>query len=190
MQRNVPQHKPEANQRQTNGNGMIKQKCSNGAEQKYKRITTKTWKQITKNSVKTHPKNAMQKKAQNKLKTAGCEPDGRNGAKIRKRGLFHSPIFHITCIIRNLYNQKIRPSALSPRLRSEKFGGSMTLFRRVRCRAIPAAVLSQNMHRPLRSMRGLSVCSRPRCQTVQRRLRWSRSTVLPERQDNSHLPES
>lgn len=83
-------------------------------------IETETRKQITKNSVKTHPKNTMQKKAQNEPKTAGCEPDGRNGAKIRKRGLFHSPVFHITCIIRNLYNQKIRPSTLSPRQRSEK----------------------------------------------------------------------
>lgn len=73
-----------------------------------------------KNSVKTHPKNTMQKKVQNEPKTAGCEPDGRNGAKIRKRGFFHSPIFHITCIIRNLYDQKIRPSTLSPRQRSEK----------------------------------------------------------------------
>lgn len=26
-----------------------------------------------------------------------------------KRGLFHSPIFHITCIIRNVCYQKIRP---------------------------------------------------------------------------------
>ena len=50
----------------------------------------------------------MQKKAQNEPKTAGREPDGRNGAKIRKRGLFHSPIFHITCIIRNIDNQKNR----------------------------------------------------------------------------------
>lgn len=83
-------------------------------------IETEIGKQITKNSAKTHPKNTMQKKAQNEPKTAGCEPDGRNGAKIRKRGLFHSPIFHITCIIRNLYDQKIRPSTLSPQQRSEK----------------------------------------------------------------------
>ena len=60
-------------------------------------IETETRKQITKNSVKTHPKNML-----------------------LKRGLFHSPVFHITCIIRNLYNQKIRPSTLSPRQRSEK----------------------------------------------------------------------
>ena len=83
-------------------------------------IETETRKQITKNSVKTHPKNMLQKKAQSGLMVAGCEPDGRNGAKILKRGLFHSPVFHITCIIRNLYNQKIRPSTLSPRQRSEK----------------------------------------------------------------------
>lgn len=154
-------------------------------------IETETRKQITKNSVKTHPKNTMQKKAQNEPKTAGCEPDGRNGAKIRKRGLFHSPIFHITCIIRNLYNQKIRPSTLSPRQRSEKIRRVIDSFPEGSVpRAIPAAVLSQNMHRSLRSTRGLSAGSHPRYQTVQRRLRWSRSTVLPERRDNSHLPES
>ena len=129
-------------------------------------IKTEIGKQITKNSVKIHPKNTMQKKAQNEPKTAGWEPDGRNGAKIRKRGLFHSPIFHITCIIRNLYNQKSDPP-LSPRGSGQKkFGGSLTLFQRVRCRAIPAAVLSQNMHRSLRSTRGLSAGSPPRCQTV------------------------
>lgn len=30
------------------------------------------------------------------------EPSGLNWQKLEKRGLFHSPIFHITCIIRNL----------------------------------------------------------------------------------------
>lgn len=30
-------------------------------------------------------------------------------AKSEKRGFFHFPIFHITCIIRNICNQKIRP---------------------------------------------------------------------------------
>ena len=36
--------------------------------------------------------------------------------KTRKRGLFHSPIFRITYIIRKDNNQKIRPSSLFPLL--------------------------------------------------------------------------
>lgn len=64
-------------------------------------IETETGKQITKKQCKNTSKEHHAKKAQNEPKTAGCEPDGRNGAKIRKRGLFHSPIFHITRIIRN-----------------------------------------------------------------------------------------
>ena len=86
-------------------------------------IETETGKQITKNSEKTHPKNTMQKKAQKEPKTAGCEPGGRNGAKIRKRGLFHSPMFRITCIIRNDINFKNRGPLLLPSSDDAGFGG-------------------------------------------------------------------
>lgn len=67
-------------------------------------IETEIGKQITKNSVKTHPKNTMQKKAQNEPKTAGCEPDGRNGAKIRKR------VFLLPCISHNVHYTKLAQS--------------------------------------------------------------------------------
>lgn len=33
-------------------------------------------------------------------------PQTAEKAESEKRGLFHSPIFHITCIIRNVCNQK------------------------------------------------------------------------------------
>ena len=35
-------------------------------------------------------------------------PQTAEKAESEKRGLFHSPIFHITCIIRNVCNQKTR----------------------------------------------------------------------------------
>ena len=35
-------------------------------------------------------------------------PQAAEKAESEKRGLFHSPIFHITCIIRNACNQKSR----------------------------------------------------------------------------------
>ena len=41
------------------------------------------------------------------------EPSGLNWQKLEKRELFHSPIFHITCIIRNMHNQKTEAALLS-----------------------------------------------------------------------------
>ena len=155
-------------------------------------IETETWKQITKNSVKTHPKNTMQKKAQNEPKTAGREPDGRNGAKIRKRGLFHSPIFHITCIIRNLCNQKIRPSSLFPLLvlRSQRVWLINCCYRKYVPITLPAMVWFQSMRRSLHSMHEQSAYIRPYCRTGLHRYRWSQNTAPPARLDNLHLPES
>lgn len=51
----------------------------------------------------------------------------------------------------------------------------------------PAAVF-QSMHRSLYSKRAPLSYSLLRCQTVQRPLRWSQSTVLPEPPDSLHLP--
>lgn len=51
----------------------------------------------------------------------------------------------------------------------------------------PAAVF-QSMHRSLHSKRAPLSYSLLRCQTVQRPLRWSQSTVLPEPPDSLHLP--
>lgn len=42
------------------------------------------------------------------LRSAKCSQTAEK-AKSEKRGLFRSPIFRITCIIRNICNQKIRP---------------------------------------------------------------------------------
>ena len=70
----------------------------------------------------------MQKKAQNAPKTAGCEPDGRNGAKIWKRGLFHSPIFRTTCIIRNIIKIKNRGPLLLRSVIGAGFGSLCCSF--------------------------------------------------------------
>ena len=51
----------------------------------------------------------------------------------------------------------------------------------------PAAVF-RSTRRLLHSKRAPLSCSLPRCQTVQRPLRWSQSTVPPEPPDSLHLP--
>ena len=129
-------------------------------------------------------------------------------AKSEKRGFFHFPIFHITCIIRNICNQKIRPpfssdfacggliAAYSCRC-SLNTAAAFSLLG-MRCRAFnsrqlrqaghcPAAVC-QSMHRWLRNKYVQSFCSRLCCQTVQHRLRSSQSTALPEPPDSLRLP--
>ena len=129
-------------------------------------------------------------------------------AKSEKRGFFHFPIFHITCIIRNICNQKIRPpfssdfacggliAAYSCRC-SLNTAAAFSLLG-MRCRAFnsrqlrqaghrPAAVC-QSMHRWLRNKYVRSFYSPPRCQTALRRLHWSQSTALPEPPDSLRLP--
>lgn len=54
--------------------------------------------------------------------------------------------------------------------------------------AVYPAAVSQSMHRSLHSKRAPLSYSLLRCQTVQRPLRWSQSTVLPEPPDSLHLP--
>lgn len=49
----------------------------------------------------------LQKAAKTALRSAKG-PQTAEKAESEKRGLFHSPIFHITCIIRNVCNQKSR----------------------------------------------------------------------------------
>lgn len=49
---------------------------------------------------------------------------GVHWQKLEKRGFFHSPIFHITCIIRNVYHFKNRPFSLLPRCGFRNFKGS------------------------------------------------------------------
>ena len=67
-----------------------------------KRITTAKRKWNASNDEK------LQKAVKTVLRSAKG-PQTAEKAESEKRGLFHSPIFHITCIIRNICNQKIRP---------------------------------------------------------------------------------
>lgn len=137
--------------------------------------------------------------------------------EIRKRGLFHSPIFRITCIIRNIIKIKNRGPLLLRSVIGAGFGslcGSFISFRlgRMDClpsrhhkiqldktaftrastasdftAAYPAAVF-RSTRRSLHSKRVPLSYSLLRGQTVQRPLRWSQSTVLPEPPDSLHLP--
>ena len=66
-----------------------------------KRITTAKRKWNASNDEK------LQKAAKTALRSAKG-PQTAEKAESEKRGLFHSPIFHITCIIRNIDNQKNR----------------------------------------------------------------------------------
>lgn len=135
----------------------------------------------------------------------------------RKRGLFHSPIFRITCIIRNIIKIKNRGPLLLRSVIGAGFGSlccSFISFRlgRMDClpsrhrkiqldktafmrasiasdftAAYPAAVF-RSTRRSLHSKRAPLSYSLLRCQTVQRPLRWLQSTVLPEPPDSLHLP--
>lgn len=135
----------------------------------------------------------------------------------RKRGLFRSPIFRITCIIRNIIKIKNRGPLLLRSVIGAGFGslcGSFISFRLGRVDRLsgrhrkiqldktafmrasiasdftavyPAAVF-RSMRRSLHSKRAPLSYSLLRCQTVQRPLRWSQSTVLPEPPDSLHLP--
>ena len=64
-----------------------------------KRITTAKRKWNASNDEK------LQKADKTALRSAKG-PQAAEKAESEKRGLFHSPIFHITCIIRNICNQK------------------------------------------------------------------------------------
>lgn len=135
----------------------------------------------------------------------------------RKRGLFRSPIFRITCIIRNIIKIKNRGPLLLRSVIGAGFGSlcySFISFRLGRVDRLPSrhrkiqldktaflrasiasdftavypAAVFQSMHRSLHSKRVPLSYSLLRCQTVQRPLRWSQSTVLPEPPDSLHLP--
>ena len=135
----------------------------------------------------------------------------------RKRGLFRSPIFRITCIIRNDINFKNRGPLLLRSVIGAGFGSlccSFISFRLGRVDRLPSrhrkiqldktsflrasiasdftavypAVVFRSTRRSLHSKRAPPSYSLLRCQTVQRPLRWSQSTVLPEPTDSIHLP--
>ena len=135
----------------------------------------------------------------------------------RKRGLFHSPIFRITCIIRNIIKIKNRGPLLLRSVIGAGFGslcGSFISFRLGRMDRLPSrhhkiqldktaftrastasdftaaypAAVFRSTRRSLHSKRVPLSYSLLRGQTVQRPLRWSQSTVLPEPPDSLHLP--
>lgn len=137
--------------------------------------------------------------------------------EIRKRGLFHSPIFRITCIIRNIMKIKNRGPLLLRSVIGAGFGSlccSFISFRLGRVDRLPSrhrkiqldktafmrasiasdftavypAAVFRSTRRSLHSKRAPLSYSLLRCQTVQRPLRWSQSTVLPEPPDSLHLP--
>lgn len=167
-----------------------------------------------------HSNNTTVQNATKREKTAqpaqkAQEPPER--PETRKRGLFHSPIFRITCIIRNIIKIKNRGPLLLRSVIGAGFGSlccsfisfclgradrlpsrhhkiqlDKTAFMRASIAAdftavYPAAVF-RSTRRSLHSKRAPLSYSLLRCQTVQRPLRWSQSTVLPEPPDSLHLP--
>ena len=154
------------------------------------------------------------------LKTGSASPKGSGAAgKARnpKKRLFRSPIFRITCIIRNIIKIKNRGPLLLRSVIGAGFGSlccSFISFRLGRMDRLPSrhhkiqldktafmrasiasdftavypAAVFQSMHRSLHSKRAPLSYSLLRCQTVQRPLRWSQSTVLPGPPDSLHLP--
>ena len=137
--------------------------------------------------------------------------------EIWKRGLFHSPAFRITCIIRNIIKIKNRGPLLLRSVIGAGFGSlccSFISFRLGRVDRLPSrhrkiqpdktafmrasiasdftavypAAVFRSTRRSLHSKRAPLSYSLLRCQTVQRPLRWSQSTVLPEPPDSLHLP--
>ena len=154
------------------------------------------------------------------LKTGSASPKGSGAAgKARnpKKRAFRSPIFRITCIIRNIIKIKNRGPLLLRSVIGAGFGSlccSFISFRLGRMDRLPSrhhkiqldktafmrasiasdftavypAAVFQSMHRSLHSKRAPLSYSLLRCQTVQRPLRWSQSTVLPEPPDSLHLP--
>lgn len=153
-------------------------------------------------------------------KTGPASPKGSGAAgKARnpKKRTFYSPIFRITCIIRNIIKIKNRGPLLLRSVigagfwslccsfisfhlgrvdrlpsRHHKIQLDKTAFMRASIASdftvvYPAAVF-RSTRRSLHSKRAPLSYSLLRCQTVQRPLRWSQSTVLPEPPDSLHLP--
>ena len=141
----------------------------------------------------------------------------RKGPKPEKEGFFAHPIFRINCIIRNDINFKKRGPLLLRSVIGAGFGSlccSFISFRLGRVDRLPSrhrkiqldktafmrasiasdftavypAAVFRSTRRSLHSKRVPLSYSLLRCQTVQRPLRWSQSTVLPEPPDSLHLP--
>ena len=115
-----------------------------------------------------------------------------------KKGFFHSPIFRITCIMRNMCNQKNRTPLFHFRVRRPVcecivwnrivLPVLLFLFNSGKDRpAVQTAAVCQSMNRSLHNKCAPLFYSLPRCQTVLYRLHSSQSTVLPIQPDSSRL---
>ena len=162
-----------------------------------------------------HSNNTTVQNAKNRLSQPKRLRSRRKGPKPEKEGFF--PIFRITCIIRNIIKIKNRGPLLLRSVIGAGFGSlccSFISFRLGRVDRLPSrhrkiqldktafmrasiasdftaaypAAVSQSMRRSLHNKRAPLSYSLLRCQTVQRPLRWSQSTVLPEPPDSLHLP--
>ena len=136
------------------------------------------------------------KKADKTALRSAKGPQTAEKAESEKRGLFRSPIFHITCIIRNACNQKNR----SPLSSTFEFGdlfvsassgtGSfcryISFFNSGKVRpAVQTAAVCQSIHRSPHNKCVPLFYSLLRCRTVLHRLHSLQSTVLPIQLDSS-----
>lgn len=164
-----------------------------------------------------HSNNTTVQNPKNRLSQPKRLRSRRKGPKPEKRGLFRSPVFRITCIIRNIVKIKNRGPLLLRSVIGAGFGSlccSFISFRLGRVDRLPSrhrkiqldktafmrasiasdftavypAAVFRSTRRSLHSKRAPLSYSLLRCQTVQRPLRWSQSTVLPEPPDSLHLP--
>ena len=103
-------------------------------------------------------------------KNAPASAEGSEAAErpeIRKRGLFRSPIFRITCIIRNIAKIKNRGPLLLRSVIGAGFGSlccSFISFRLGRVHRLPSR------HRKIQLDKRPLSCERPLHQTLQRRI--------------------
>lgn len=164
-----------------------------------------------------HSNNTTVQNAKKRLSQPKRLRSRRKGLKPKKEGFFRSPIFRITCIIRNIIKIKNRGPLLLRSVIGAGFGSlccSFISFRLGRVDRLPSrhrkiqldktafmrasiasdftavypAAVFRSTRRSLHSKRAPLSYSLLRCQTVQRPLRWSQSTVLPEPPDSLHLP--
>ena len=164
-----------------------------------------------------HSNNTTVQNAKKRLSQPKRLRSRRKGPKPEKEGFFTPPIFRITCIIRNIIKIKNRGPLLLRSVIGAGFGSlccSFISFRLGRADRLPSrhhkiqldktafmrasiasdftvvypAAVFRSTRRSLHSKRAPLSYSLLRCQTVQRPLRWSQSTVLPEPPDSLHLP--
>lgn len=139
------------------------------------------------------------KKADKTESRSAKGPQTAEKAESEKRGLFHSPIFHITCIIRNACNPKNQVSSLFHfRVRRPVcecivwnrivLPVHLFLFNSGKVRpAVQTAAVCQSIHRLPHNKCVPLFYSLLRCRTVLHRLHLLQSTVLPIQPDSLRL---